>query len=146
MPKRFLPLLIPLIAAALAVGDWFGLLGSTLEQHSDIAHLTIRAVDLHTRKPIADVHLSCARISRRQACTERTGATIGDTRLTIAVLRTVERGLLFTHDRGITLGAAGELLVNTIHPNYARRTFAITVDDVVRAAEARVVELEPSAN
>jgi hypothetical protein len=134
-------------AALFILADWYGVFGLREQQRSDFMHMTFAMVDTTTGAPISGVHITCVRRTNRSACTEQTGRKPGETRITLGVLRRIDKTLLFSHDRGFSLGSDGPVTLAFIHPNYRLHSFQMREEDIAGGQSAlRVVGLDRTAN
>ncbi len=133
--------LVFVIALAVAA-DWRGWFGTREEQMPDFMHLIIHFVDVSSRVPIDDVHISCTRPMKLSVCTERQGPRAGETTITFGALKRIERTLLFSEENGHTFGSNGAIRLTFIHPHYERSGLKLGDDELASlAGRKRIVEL-----
>jgi hypothetical protein len=78
----------------------------------------------------------------RAGCTENAGPGLGQTTLTLSVVRIRRQSLLFSEPPRHELGTQGVLNLTFVSPNHARQSLAISNDDPLLAAgRPRRVEL-----
>jgi hypothetical protein len=133
MRARIMIALIVITSGAIAA-DYAGLFGVREERSGDYLHVTFQFVDAASRAPVSDVHVACTRPMVRSACTETRGPGAGQTTITLAAYRVTRRSLLFSEDRGYSLGGDDGMHLTFIPANHARATLTLAADDPLLAA------------
>ena len=136
-----------LLAILFVVGDWLGLFGRTLKQIPDFVHIIFVTRDAESGDPVENVHVVCSRPMSRSVCSERLTGIPGQTEITFGVFREELAGLLFSEQRGFSLGSNGELTMSFIHPNYERHVMFVNGKTIANKRNQRItVDLEKAAD
>jgi len=133
--------LIVMTSGAIAA-DYAGLFGVREERSNDYVHVTFQFIDAASRAPVSDVHVACTRPNVRSACTETRGPGAGQTTITLAAYRVTRRSVLFSEDRGYSLGGDDGMHLTFIPANHARATLTLAAEDpLLTAGRPHVIEL-----
>ncbi len=109
---------IPILAAAFVLADYFSLFGTSEKQVLDFAEIQFKPIDEVTGAPIYDTHAKCFRHRNHNACTIRDIGRGDIVSVHFPMYKTIGRSLFFNQSEEIDMLIDGDINIMLIHNDY----------------------------